>query len=334
MKHLLLTTCLTLLCFASSQDLYKDAAKLESQGNYKEAMKIYKQLALEKNKAKPVQKQSENTLFKYEDTISQKENKEIKKIIDPIEDKETRHTIEQVLSKSFNIYPYKSNYFMPISYDTKERSDRDQMETKFQISLKKPLSYNLLGLNETINFAYTQVSWWQLYSESAPFRETNYMPELFAIFPYKNASNSSFKAYKLSVLHQSNGQDGSDSRSWNRIYLEGYFQVGNLFIIPKLWYRIPEDSNTDDNPDIEDYLGYGDLSFMYAYKEHTFTMLFRDNLKFDNDNKGYAEFDWAFPLFGSKDTYGYLQLSSGYGDSLIDYNQSINRISFGISLSR
>lgn len=124
------------------------------------------------------------------------------------------------------------------------------------------------------------------------------------------------------------------SRSWNRLYLTSYFQLGNLFLSPRVWYRIPEERSDDDNPDIEKYMGYGDITLLFPYKNQTFKLLLRDNLRFSEDNKGYVQFDWTFPLFGSKNTFGYIQASSGYGESLIDYNEDINRFSFGISLSR
>ncbi len=60
----------------------------------------------------------------------------------------------------------------------------------------------------------------------------------------------------------------------------------------------------------------------------------RNNLRFNTHNKGFAQANWVFPLPQAKNTFGFIQLSSGYGDSLIDYDQEINRISFGISLSR
>lgn len=320
----LLLTLTSLLC--ASPTLLQQAETLEAQGNYKEAMKLYKQIALEKQNLIE-QKQPE-------DKITQKQVAFIKEKLDPIEDKKTQSTIEQMLSSSFNIYAYKDNYFLPVSYDMKQRIGREQNEAKFQLSIKKPITYNLLGLNETINFGYTQTSWWQIYADSAPFRETNYRPEIFMFAPFDSIEKTALKAYKIGLIHESNGQGGSDSRSWNRLYAEGYFQLGNLFITPQVWYRIPENEQEDNNPNIDDYLGYGDLTLLYPYKEHTFKMLLRNNLKLDDDNKGYAELNWTFPFPNSKNSFGFLQLSSGYGDSLIDYDQEINRISFGISLSR
>lgn len=320
MRFILLLLIPFSLIFSNNTQI-QQAQEYETKGKYKEAMQIYKALAL-KNK------EVENN-----DEITQKQVRFIKENLTAIEDKETKSTIEQVLTSSFDLYAYKDNYFLPISYDTKQRVGREQNEAKFQFSIKKPLSYDLLGFNETINFGYTQTSWWQIYAQSAPFRESNYQPEIFAVFPYKDAKKTALKGLKVALLHESNGQGGTKSRSWNRVYLESFFQLNELFITPRIWYRLEESPQDDDNTDIEHYLGYGDINFFYAYKDHTFKALVRNNLNL-SDNKGYGEVNWTFPFGKSNRTFGYLQLSSGYGDSLIDYNQEVNRISFGISLSR
>lgn len=335
MKHI--CTFFILFCqIAFANTLLQQASQFEAQGKYKEAMEIYKQLALENLDA---QKELETTLQSLDEEKQEKISfknglNHIKNSFEQVADKETNSTIEQALSSSFEIYPYKENYFLPISYDLNKRDDRDQNEAKFQISINKPITYNLVGLKETIYFGYTQKSWWQIYSDSSPFRETNYAPEVYMIAPYSNHENSLLKSYKIGFLHESNGQHGQESRSWNRLYLEGYLQYSNLFIVPRVWYRIPEKKSDDDNPDIEDYLGYGDINLIYAMGEHTFKLLFRNNLKLNSHNRGFAQANWIFPLTQAKNTFGFVQLSSGYGDSLIDYDQEINRISFGISLSR
>lgn len=338
MKHIV--TFLILFQFLFSNELLQQAQELEQQGNYKEAMLLYKQLATQTSV--PTSPILEEQLIKEDvavkDNPAHKINiknglQHIKNSFETVNDQQTNSTIEQILSSSFDLYPYKENYLLPFSYDFKKRDDRQQTEAKFQISVKKPITYNLLGLDETINFGYTQKSMWQIYSHSSPFRETNYQPELFVFVPVNYKQIPTLKAHKFGYLHESNGQN-ANSRSWDRIYLEEYFQTQNLFFVPRVWLRIPERESDDDNPNIEEYLGYGDISILYAYKEHTFKLLLRNNLKMSENNKGFVELNWSFPLFGSQNNFGFVQLSSGYGDSLIDYDKEINRASVGISLSR
>lgn len=341
MKKVLKSTFILILFYIitplfAQEELLKKALIHEQRSEYKEAMQLYKQLALKNLNA---QEELQTTLQSLDEVKQEKISvkngfNHIKNSFERVKDKKTNTAIEQALSSSFNIYPYKENYFAPLSYDMKSKSDRKRDEAKFQISIKKPLTYNLLGLNESINLGYTQKSWWQIYDDSSPFRETNYAPEIYMMAPYPYHENTFLKAYKIGFLHESNGQHEAESRSWNRVYLEGYFQYSHLFFIPRIWYRIPEKSSDDDNPDIHEYLGYGDINLIYAYEEHTVKLLLRNNLRFNTHNKGFAQLSWLFPFPKTQDTFGFIQISSGYGDSLIDYNQEINRISFGISLSR
>ncbi len=329
-----------LICsFSFAEDvssIYQEAQNQENLGNYKEAMLLYKKVA-EANISKEdkyildLAKDQEHRV----ETFTTMKRDFYQKQIDKIKDKETDENLEQIITKDFNLYPYKKNYLLPVNYNFNDIENRNNVETTFQISVEKPISYNFLGLNESISAAYTQKSFWQTTEDSSPFRETNYEPEIFIQFPYKE--NSVLKAYKLSLMHSSNGRNDENSRSWNKIYLEAYYQFSNLFLIPKVWYRIPEEKGSDDNPDIEDYYGYGDLTLLYAYKKHTFELLLRNNLKFSDSNKGAVELNWTFPLpefLSTKNTYGMLQLFSGYGNSLIDYDREINKIGLGIAFSR
>jgi phospholipase A1 len=257
------------------------------------------------------------------------------KQIDKVDDKETNTNIKESITKNFELYPYKKNYILPATYDLNKSDDRKEFETIFQISLEKPIAYNLFGQNEFISASYTQKSFWQTAEDSAPFRETNYEPELFILFPYENSTY--LKSYKLAFNHFSNGKGDEISRSWNRLYLEGTFQLSELFITPRIWYKIPENENDDNNPDIQDYYGYGDLTLVYSYQKHQFELILRDNLEFNEKNKGSAEFNWTFPLpriFYSTNTYGFFQAFTGYGNSLIDYDRETNKIGLGIALSR
>ncbi len=270
----------------------------------------------------------------------------------------------------FGLKPYKTNFILPVSH-SKDKPDRvatatprrdmlpqyreygENTEVKFQLSLKKDLSYNLFGMNEYITAAYTQEVWWQLYDESGPFRETNYRPEIFLTMPTSDSFDEStgMKAYKFGFLHESNGQEGYRSRSWNRLYVSGVFQWDNLFMEARAWYRLEEDRKSDlwyaglvpaallqgeasgdDNPNISNYLGYGDINLKYLYKEHKFGLMLRNNFS-TNHNRSGIEATYSYPFFDSPDSSWYVELFNGYGESLIDYNKNVTKASFGFALS-
>ena len=231
---------------------------------------------------------------------------------------------------AFGIYPYKENYFLFYTYDTGDTPERKREEAKFQLSFMKPMLYNLFGLNEIYSFAYTQRSFWQVYSHSAPFRETNYEPEVMVLFPI---NNSFLNGFKISLNHQSNGQPEGKSRSWNRVIFETIFSFGDVRLNIQIWYRIPENEENDDNPDILHYLGNGQIELYIPYGANLFKFTVRNNLKGSN-NRGSFQFDWSFPIGYFKNTYIYFQYFSGYGESLIDYNRPIDKFGIGIMLTR
>jgi phospholipase A1 len=336
MKKILLLFIFT-FCFSEDiNKIYEEAQNLENQEKYKEAMLLYKKAAnlnISKDD-KYIIDLSKNDEHKVEVFTNMKKNF-YENQIDKVKDKETDESLKQIITGDFALYPYKRNYLLPVTYDLNSSEDKNPFETVFQISIEKPLSYNFFGLNESISATYTQKSFWQTSEHSSPFRETNYEPEVFIQFPYK--AESILKGYKIAFNHVSNGKNDEYSRSWNRIYLENYFQLSNLFIIPRIWYRIPENDEDDDNPDIINYYGNGDLNLLYAYKKHTFELVLRNNLKFNENNKGAAELNWTFPLpefLYLSDTYGIIQIFSGYGNSLIDYDNEVHTIGFGIVFSR
>jgi phospholipase A1 len=118
------------------------------------------------------------------------------------------------------------------------------------------------------------------------------------------------------------------SRSWNRVYLMFGAEQDNLAILVRPWLRIREDYTKDDNPDITQFMGYGDVTLVYAYGRHTLSLLTRYN---PATGKGALQAAWNFPL--QRRVRGYLQWFSGYGESLIDYNWRQNAVGLGISLS-
>jgi len=247
----------------------------------------------------------------------------------------------------FTLMSHKPNYFLLGAYNSdgynssyfeeqynEESIHLDDTEAQFQISLKVPLGINLFNTFD-VYAAYTNRSFWQLYNSeiSSPFRETNHEPEAWVqftpgweIFGFKNSANA------FGVVHQSNGQGGVLSRSWNRVFANFVFQRGNFAIGFKPWIRISESAEDDDNPDITDYLGHYELRAGYKWNEHVFSVMSRNNLESGFD-RGAFELGWSFPLWTYPYVKGYIQYFRGYGESLIDYNQHVNRIGIGFSLT-
>jgi phospholipase A1 len=205
----------------------------------------------------------------------------------------------------------------------------DDVESKFQVSFKYKLMQSA-DRRYALWAGYTQQSHWQVYNDgiSRPFRETNYEPELmFAIRPDLDLLGMKWRLANLGLVHQSNGRSEPLSRSWNRIYAQAGLERGDLALFGRVWYRIRESADKDDNPDIRRYLGHGDVEAVWRLGGHTLSALGRYNASSD---KGAVQLGWSFPLFGS--AKGYLQYFSGYGESLIDYNFHQQAIGIGVML--
>ena len=169
--------------------------------------------------------------------------------------------------------------------------------------------------------------------ESRPFRETNYNPELFWRL-LRPAPSWGLWGGNLGLEHESNGAREPDSRSWNRVYLAPFVEYGRLRAELKLWRRLseeakksPDDTSGDENPDISDFYGYGELRLAYLARwQHRAALMARWNFA---TGKGAVQLDYSVPT-GTKNLFIYGQLWSGYGESLIDYNRSLTRYGIGV----
>ncbi|WP_367104496.1 phospholipase A [uncultured Psychrobacter sp.] len=247
--------------------------------------------------------------------------------------------------------PHNPNYILPLFYSfdpnlsptssdpdipREEYSSNDirNTELKFQLSLKTKVAEDLFDTSADLWFGYTQQAHWQVYNEdnSRPFRGTDYQPEIFLTQPV--TANLPFggrlRMLGVGAVHHSNGRSDPISRSWNRAYLMGGAEWGKLTVIPRVWARIKnENDDADDNPDITDYMGYGDLTLLYGLpNQQSISSTLRYN---PNTNKGAAQIDYTYPL--TKNVNGFVQLFQGYGESLIDYNYENTAIGFGIVLN-
>jgi phospholipase A1/A2 len=249
----------------------------------------------------------------------------------------------------FALLPHRPNYLLPVTQQhlagsVASAQPRRDLEAQFQVSFKFALTPPLLGNHVLPFFGYTGRSWWQVYrsEQSRPFREYNHEPELFVALP---GSQLDFLGWRHRILtvglnHQSNGRSMPDSRSWNRVIVEAFFDRGaSNWASLKLWRRIPErakrnanDNDGDDNPDITRFIGHTELRLGHvsAGGQNTTLMLRRS---FQRSGKGAAQLDWSAPTGYSPSLRFTAQFFDGYGDSLADYNVRLRRIGLGLMLN-
>ncbi len=192
-----------------------------------------------------------------------------------------------------------------------------------------------------LSFAYTQRSLWDITAESSPFYDTSYMPELFCAYmtPAEKNTGGGFNwlGLQAGIAHESNGRDGPDSRSMNKVTARALFSFGNLdgwrvIFGPRVWGYI---GDMGDNPDLNDYRGYMDLTASLGKNDSVnLAVYLRAGQNF---KRGAMQVDLTYPLdvlFKNFAGYFLVQYWNGYGESLINYNKRSETIRFGVSLVR
>ncbi|WP_409338035.1 phospholipase A [Curvibacter microcysteis] len=219
-------------------------------------------------------------------------------------------------------------------------------ETRLQLSVRTKIAQGLLTqghptLKDSLWFGYTQQSYWQLFTPqlSRPFRSTDHEPEVMYVYPTDAALPGGWRWRYTGVglAHQSNGQSLPLSRSWNRYYLMSGAELDTRWRVQgRLWRRINESANSDDNPGISNYVGRGEATVYYhPSPDNTLGATVRHSL--GSQARGSVRLEWLRALGNGPEAGGksglrlHTQLFSGYGDSLLDYNR--RRVVFSVGLS-
>jgi phospholipase A1 len=249
---------------------------------------------------------------------------------------------------TFNVRGYKPVYLLPV-FATSNQNERPQSpnplntvttpeqlqnaEAKFQLSLKTKIWQGVFGDEGDLWLGYTQSSRWQVYNSriSRPFRETDYEPEAMLVFDtHYQVLGWEGRLLGIGINHQSNGRSNPLSRSWNRVVADIGFERDGWTVMLRPWWRVPEGGTDDNNPDISDYMGRGEVQVVREWNGQEFGMMLRHSFRGGSHSHGAAQFTWSFPLAGN--LRGYMELFKGYGESLIDYNHNATYLGLGVSL--
>lgn len=220
------------------------------------------------------------------------------------------------------------------------KGNGEDVKARFQFSLRyrtldrdSRLARALPGAGQVF-IGYTQTSLWNWSEESAPFEDSTYNPSLFWQHGRLHDPDHG-TLLRIGLEHESNGRDGEDSRSVNTAFIQPGVTLGlggrDLVVAPVLRAYI---SRAAENRDIADFRGYGELIMRYGNPD---SWLLRAEYRYGRHGNHTTQLDFSVPLrdrfFGRTGGYLYVQVFDGYGESLLDYNESTGpslRIGFAI----
>lgn len=245
----------------------------------------------------------------------------------PVED---QSQLTDSIRRDFDNRPYfslfKDNYFTVGTVVGKKPTSTNS-DVKFQISIAQRLTKSVLPWHTYLFLAYSQKTMWNVFERSMPMRDMNFNPGIGLTKPLFSKDRY-VGQLTLMIEHESNGRDGDDSRSWNKISLAGNVMIDNWIMVhAKFWIPIVDGMN---NRDILKYSGIYQHGIEVATPDRKFiwdlTLVKRAgwNLNYNT----IFEFSWR--VHKKSNQYFFVQYYNGYGENLLDYNKFRSRLRVGI----
>lgn len=222
---------------------------------------------------------------------------------------------------------YKDNFFIT-GIPLNQKITNNTADAMFQISIRHRLTKSILPFGTFAYLTYTQKSFWNIYAESSPFRDTNYNPGvgLAKVILHKNRL---LGVAFIQIKHESNGREKEESRSWNYLSLAAKYYINPQFNISGEFWLPYVDG--DNNKDLLDYKGLGQInvSLTDARQKWWLEMQLNQRKGFGNIN---TIASIAFKVSKSSNQYLFLRFQDGYGDSLLDYNKYSMNVRIGMCI--
>lgn len=221
---------------------------------------------------------------------------------------------------------YKDNYFVfgpPIG----QSISKNNTNVKFQISISQRLTKSTLPWGTYLYLFYSQKCFWNVLEESLPMTDLNFNPGVGLAKPIFVKDRFIGKAMML-LEHESNGKNGPDSRSWNKISFGASIMVDPNFIIHgKVWIPIIDGEN---NKDILDYCGIYQMGMSYTSPNKRFgaSVLLVKRRGWELNYNTTLEF--SYQLTKNANQYLFVQYYNGYGEGLLEYNKFHSQLRAGI----
>ena len=243
-------------------------------------------------------------------------------------EKDENFTAKDSLLKESGFSIHKDNYFLSgIPLD--EATTRNSADVKYQISFKQRLNSKPLIGGFFPYLMYSQKAFWDIYASSKPFAELNFNPGIAVVRPFFFKGNRLSYA-TISFEHESNGRDSIYSRTWNFLAFSLKTKLSQKWMVGlRAWVPIVD---KEDNPDLVEYVGYGEASATYQIKPGRWSadMIFRKGSGLLNFGSLQTQVNWK--PYKEENYYVTLQWFVGYTESLIDYQEHKSMLRLGFVL--
>lgn len=251
-------------------------------------------------------------------------------IVDKVGDDEEMTVDSDSVRRAFDSGPYfglyKDNYFI-IGPPVGQRITRENTNIKFQISIAQRLTRSTLPLGTYLFLFYSQKCFWNVFQNSMPMTDLNFNPGIGLTKPLFVKGRYVGKV-NLVVEHESNGRDGTNSRSWNKISLGGSVLIDpQIMVHAKFWIPIIDGM---ENKDILNYSGIYQMGTSFTSVNQRWgaavTLVKRKGWKLDYNT--ILEFNYR--LFKSENQYLFVQYYNGYGEGLLAYKEFHSQLRVGL----
>ena len=221
---------------------------------------------------------------------------------------------------------YKDTYFVGGTV-LGGKPDEFNSDVKFQISFQQRLTKSVLPGNTYLYLFYSQKAIWHVFENSLPFHDLNFNPGV-GLSKFIIMKNRLVGKVTVMVEHESNGRDGTASRSWNKISWAGEAYISPVLMAhAKYWIPIVDGKY---NRDILKYSGLYQAGFQAKSTDDKWvldmTLVKRKgcNLNFN------TIVQLGYRINHNSNQFIMLQYYNGYGESLLDYKQYHSRIRIGL----
>ena len=246
----------------------------------------------------------------------------------PEEDPVNSDSIRAALDSGPYFGLYKDNYFI-FGCPVGQKVTHHNSNIKFQISIAQRLTRSTLPFGTYLFLFYTQKCFWNILEDSMPMTDLNFNPGVGLTKPLF-VRNRFVGKINLIAEHESNGKDGTASRSWNRITLGGSIMIDpRITVHGKAWIPIIDGM---ENKDILNYCGIYQMGTSFTTLNERFgaavTLVKRKGWKLNYN----TIIELNYRIFKRDNQYLFLQYYNGYGEGLLAFKEFHSTVRIGLGI--